>query len=135
TLKTVRQQRNKQEELKIQVVLASGHPSVPLLFGVRYTLPLLLVGILVWLSWRVVNLPAFGDFLIATEAEMNKVSWTTPQRLKQDTIVVLVTVAIRAMFLFFMDIMWIRILSWDWIGVLKVDPGAELRKQQEKTQW
>ena len=32
------------------------------------------------------------DFLIATEAEMNKVSWTTRKRLVKDTIVVLVTV-------------------------------------------
>ncbi len=30
-----------------------------------------------WLAWRVVNVPSFADFLIATEAELNKVSWTT----------------------------------------------------------
>ena len=28
-----------------------------------------------WAAYRVVNLPAFADFLIAVEAEMNKVSW------------------------------------------------------------
>jgi hypothetical protein len=33
------------------------------------------------------------------------------------------------------DIIWIKVLSWDWIQVLRVDPGAELRKQQEKTPW
>ena len=30
-----------------------------------------------WLAFRLVNMPAFADFLIAVEAEMNKVSWPT----------------------------------------------------------
>ncbi|MEM8680119.1 MAG: preprotein translocase subunit SecE, partial [Planctomycetota bacterium] len=40
----------------------------------RYIVPtvLLLAGLL--LSWRAVNYPKFADFLIAVEAEMNKVS-------------------------------------------------------------
>ena len=50
---------------------------------------------LLWRAWRgMVNFPAFADFLIATEAEMNKVSWTTRKRLVQDTIVVLTTVVL-----------------------------------------
>jgi preprotein translocase SecE subunit len=134
-LATLRQDKGKEEELKIQVVLASGHPTVPLLYQTRVTVPLILAALLVWLSWRVVNLPTFADFLIATEAEMNKVSWTTPQRLKQDTIVVLVTVILLSVFLFLVDIMWIKFLSWDWIGVLRVDVRAEVQRQQEKTQW
>ena len=28
-----------------------------------------------WLGYRIVNVPQFADFLIAVEAEMNKVSW------------------------------------------------------------
>ena len=35
--------------------------------------PCCLVG--VWLGYRLVNIPRFADFLIAVEAEMNKVSW------------------------------------------------------------
>ena len=31
-----------------------------------------------WASYRLVNVPAVADFLIAVEAEMNKVSWPTP---------------------------------------------------------
>ena len=31
----------------------------------------------VWVAFRVVNMPRFADFLIAVEAEMNKVSWPT----------------------------------------------------------
>jgi preprotein translocase SecE subunit len=109
--------------------------SVPVLFKVHYTLPLILLAGLVWLSWRVVNWPVFADFLIATEAEMNKVSWTTRRRLVQDTIVVLVTVIMLTMFLFFIDILWIRLLSWDVIRVLQIDPKEVMQKQQEKTQW
>ena len=30
-----------------------------------------------WVAFRLVNMPAFADFLIAVEAEMNKVSWPT----------------------------------------------------------
>src|SRR5262249_23212154 len=49
------------------------YASITLLPAVRYTLPLVLLGLTIWLAWRIVNLPTFGDFLIATEAEMNKV--------------------------------------------------------------
>ena len=34
-----------------------------------------------WISYRLVNIPAFADFLIAVEAEMNKVSWPTRHEL------------------------------------------------------
>src|SRR2546430_6963945 len=40
---------------------------------VSITLPLLLAAASLWLAYRVVNYPTFADFLIATEAEMNKV--------------------------------------------------------------
>jgi len=67
---------------------------------------------------------------------MNKVSWTTRRRLVQDTIVVLVTVALFTMFLFVTDIIWIKLLSLQPIpGVLQVDLKQEVQKQQEKTQW
>ena len=59
-------------------------------------MPLLLLALSLWLAWRMVNLPPFADFLIATEAELNKVSWTTQQRLVQDTIVVLITTFLLA---------------------------------------
>jgi preprotein translocase SecE subunit len=60
----------------------------------------------------------FADFLIATEAELNKVSWTTRKRLYQDTIVVLVTVVLMAFYLFAMDQVWQHVLSWRPIGVI-----------------
>jgi preprotein translocase SecE subunit len=88
-----------------------------------------------WVAWRVVNWPAFADFLIATEAEMNKVSWTTRKRLYQDTIVVLVTVVLFTLFLFVVDILWIKILTNPVIDVLKHDPAEAARKNQAGAQW
>src|SRR3712207_7334919 len=54
--------------------------AVTLLYNSTVLLPILLGGLLVWFAWRVVNMPTFADFLIATEAEMNKVSWTSRDR-------------------------------------------------------
>ena len=62
--------------------------------------------VLGWLVYRVVEFPPFVEFLIATEAEMNKVSWTSQDELKRATAVVLVTVALMAVFLFGVDFVW-----------------------------
>ena len=102
---------------------ASGpvsYRSLTLLPALQFTVPLLLLAAALWLAWRVVNWPVFADFLIATEAEMNKVSWTTQRRLVQDTIVVLVTVVLMAFYLFSMDMVWKHVLSWKPIGVLVI---------------
>lgn len=116
---------------KVPLTPASGKvqfASITLLPSVQYTLPLLLLAGSLWLAWRVVNMPAFADFLIATEAELNKVSWTTQKKLVQDTIVVLVTVVLMAVFLFGMDYTWKIVLSWKPIGVLHIpdeEPDAK----------
>ncbi|HEX5273489.1 MAG TPA: preprotein translocase subunit SecE [Gemmataceae bacterium] len=96
------------------------YATLPLLPHVKYTLPILLAALGLWLAWRVVNVPSFADFLIATEAELNKVSWTTRPRLVQDTIVVLVTVFLFTVFLFVVDVAWGQLLSWKPVGVLKL---------------
>jgi preprotein translocase SecE subunit len=106
-----------------------------LMYKVHLVMPLVLGALLLWFSWRIVNWPTFADFLIATEAEMNKVSWTTRKRLVQDTVVVLVAVFLLTTFLFLIDILWIQLLSAPFVRVLQVDPTAEKQKQQEKTQW
>lgn len=98
------------------------YQSIPLLPYVQYTAPLLFLVVTMWLAWRVVNMPAFADFLIATEAEMNKVSWTTRPRLIQDTIVVLITLVLFAAFFFTTDQV-VRVLL-TWLGVLKLGGGA-----------
>jgi preprotein translocase SecE subunit len=118
---------------------AAGAPvyqPLTLLPALRYTLPLLLLAASIWLAWRVVNFPPFADFLIATEAELNKVSWTTRPRLIQDTIVVLVTVALLAIFLFLMDQTWRVVLSWKPIGVLQLNEDqSEKNKSAELKPW
>lgn len=111
--------------------------ALTLLPSVQFTLPLLMLAAGLWLAWRIVNVPAFADFLIATEAEMNKVSWTTQRRLIQDTIVVLVTVVLMAFYLFSMDVVWKSVLSWPPIGVLKLssENQKEAAQPPEDRRW
>lgn len=98
-----------------------SYQSVPLLPNKALTVPLLLLALTIWFAWRLVNMPTFADFLIATEAEMNKVSWSSRRRLFQDTIVVLVTVVLLTSYLFVMDVAWQQLLSTRIIGVIRVD--------------
>ncbi len=60
--------------------------------GLRFLIPGLLLALGVWASYRVVNVPAFADFLIAVEAEMNKVSWPTRAELFRASMVVLIEI-------------------------------------------
>src|SRR5262245_22217139 len=53
--------------------------NVPL--AVTYTVPTVLLVLGLWVGYRLVNLPSFADFLIAVEAEMNKVSWPSQTEL------------------------------------------------------
>lgn len=92
--------------------------TIPLIPVADYTLPILVCLLTLWVAWRTVNVPVFGDFLIATEAEMNKVSWSSRKRLIQDTIVVLVCLTLLTLFLFVIDVFWGWLLSLKFIGVL-----------------
>ncbi len=119
---------------------ASGpmvHRALTLLPSVQFTVPLLLLAATLWLAWRIVNVPVFADFLIATEAEMNKVSWTTQRRLVQDTIVVLVTVIVMAFYLAFCDVSWKSVLSWGPIRVLQLptENQSEAAQPVEDRPW
>jgi preprotein translocase SecE subunit len=131
--------RDRELPEKANLASASGiltFERIPLLPGVEYTVPLLLLAASLWLAWRVVNMPSFADFLIATEAELNKVSWTTQKRLVQDTIVVLVTVALMAVFLFTMDWTWKVVLSWEPIGVLHIPKEqSDTKTKIEERNW
>lgn len=102
--------------------------NVVLLPDVQFTVPILLTLASLWLAFRVVNYPTFADFLIATEAEVNKVSWTTRRRLIQDTIVVLTTVFLLTAFLFVVDVAWGWGLSK--IGVLQMPTGQTQESRQ-----
>jgi preprotein translocase SecE subunit len=112
-----------------QVAIPFAERSLTLLPDVRFTLPILLAGLTLWVSYRLVNFPPFADFLIATEAELNKVSWPTRKRLVQDTMVVLTTMALTTIFLFAVDVGWVFILERPWIQVLQTPPSAVDVKQ------
>jgi preprotein translocase subunit SecE len=78
--------------------------------------------ILGWMIFRIVQFPPFAEFLIATEAEMNKVSWTSRADLYRATTVVLVTVTLMSVFLFGVDWLWSYLLQL--LGVLKFGGGG-----------
>jgi preprotein translocase SecE subunit len=100
----------------------------------HYTVPILLALVIGWFAWRAVNIPTFAEFLIATEAEMNKVSWTPKKRLGQDTVVVLTTTLILTLFLLVVDLFWGWLLSN--IGILPDRPqGADKPGVTEQVRW
>ena|GEM_PF-699065 len=66
----------------------------------------------IWISFRIVNVHAFADFLIAVEAEMKKVSWPDSPTLMRSTIVVLVTIFFLAAILYAFDFVWRTIFTY-----------------------
>jgi len=110
--------------------------SFTLLPEARTMIPVLLVALALWFAFRAVNVPGFAEFLIATEAEMNKVSWTPKKRLAQDTVVVLTTTLLLALFLLIVDLFWGWLLSRETIGVLpSQSTGAEKGKGPQQAKW
>jgi len=69
----------------------------------------LVVGL--WLGFRVVNLPSFADFLIAVEAEMNKVSWPSRTELIRASLVVIVLMFGLTIVLFTYDVVLTSLLK------------------------
>jgi preprotein translocase subunit SecE len=92
--------------------------------GWRFGTPAMFAATLGWVIFRIVHFPPFAEFLIATEAEMNKVSWTNKQDLIRATSVVLSTVLLMALFLFVVDTIWTFLLRL--IGVLQFSGGGGL---------
>ena len=70
-----------------------------------------------WVSYRVVNYAKFADFLIAVEAEMNKVSWPSRRELVRSSIVVIVVIFLMVIVLTSFDILWRWLFQL--IGVLR----------------
>lgn len=71
----------------------------------------LLAGIGIWTSFRLVNFPVFADFLVAVEAEMNKVSWPTRDQLYRASVVVIFVIFAMAVLLFLFDILWTAVFE------------------------
>jgi preprotein translocase subunit SecE len=97
--------------LRLSSILA-GH-------GLQYqfALPGVLLLIFLWVSYRLVNVPGVADFLIAVEAEMNKVSWPTRTELIRASTVVLMMIFSLAIILAAFDIFW-TILFRRILGIL-----------------
>jgi preprotein translocase subunit SecE len=95
--------------------------------SVRFGVPTAVGAVLGWIIFRLVQYPPFVEFLIATEAEMNKVSWTSREDLYRATTVVLTTVFLMAVFLFGVDWIWSNLLQI--IGVLKFGGGGGFGSQ------
>ena len=79
--------------------------------SVHHGLPFLLLLLGLWAVYRLVNVPRFADFLIAVEAEMNKVYWPSRHELIRGSSVVLITIIILAAALYGFDMAWKVILS------------------------
>jgi preprotein translocase subunit SecE len=88
----------------------------------RFGIPTVTALVFGWAVYRLVQYPPFAEFLIATEAEMNKVSWTSKEDLYRSTVVVLAAVLVMATYLFVVDWFWLFILRN--IGVLQISGGG-----------
>jgi len=79
---------------------------------VRFGVPTAIVVALGALALWLVNRQKTADFLIATEGEMKKVSWSTKREIVGSTKVVIVTTFILAMILFGVDLMFVFLFGW-----------------------
>lgn len=91
-------------------------PQIQAANAVAYTLPVVLLVLGVWLGYRLVNMPTFADFLIAVEAEMNKVSWPSKTELYRASMVVILLMFGLTIVLFSYDVS----LAWVLKNVLGV---------------
>jgi preprotein translocase subunit SecE len=71
----------------------------------HYGVPIVLTLIGIWASFRIVQMPAFADFLISVEGEMNKVSWPSRQELFRASVVVILVIFFLAALLFGYDVL------------------------------
>jgi preprotein translocase subunit SecE len=82
----------------------------------HFGIPTILLFAGLWISYRLVNMPTFANFLISVEAEMNKVSWPSRGELARSVLVVIFTIFFLAAVLFGFDILWKTLLGA--LGVL-----------------
>ncbi|MBP3956587.1 preprotein translocase subunit SecE [Gemmata sp. G18] len=126
---------------QLTLAMPFGIQSIPLMngfllsIGAKVVVLVLIIAVTLWIGFRAVNVPDFAEFLIATEAEMNKVSWSTRKRLAQDTVVVLITTLLMTLFLLAVDLFWGWLLSRQTVGVLPArvtNPDKAGQVQQEQ---
>ena len=91
---------------RLHATLSTWNYDATVLGLLSYGVPALLLACGVWVSYRLVNIPGFADFLIAVEAEVNKVSWPSRSELIRSSIVVLITIFVLAAVLALFDLFW-----------------------------
>ena len=92
--------------------LAGSSDSQSTALGVlRWVLPGLLLALGVWIGYRIVNFPRFADFLIAVEAEMNKVMWPSQDEFVRSSVVVIILLLAFAGLMYVFDMAWVG-LFW-----------------------
>ncbi len=110
----------------VAIVVAMGawrfynHFGPALRQGMGYAIAGVLLAAGLWLAYRVVNVPRFADFLIAVEAEMNKVSWPSRSELYRSSAVVIFVIFALAALLFGFDLVWGFV--FEWTGILRPSP-------------
>jgi preprotein translocase subunit SecE len=87
-----------------------------------YVLPLAVLAVGLWASFRTVQFPSFADFLISVEGEMNKVSWPARGELFRASVVVMFVIFFLAAILFLYDLALtelMRGIAWflNWIAI------------------
>ena len=70
---------------------------------VHYVIPLAVLAVGLWASFRTVQIPSFAEFLISVENEMNKVSWPSRSELFRASLVVILVIFFLAAILFAYD--------------------------------
>jgi len=85
---------------------------------VQYFVPLVVLAVLVFGLFRLINRPRMADFLIATEGEMKKVSWSSRKEIIGSTKVVIFTTFTMAIMLYVVDL----VFQWFFktVGVLRI---------------
>jgi len=83
---------------------------------VQFGIPTLVVLAFGLFSFWIVNRPRTADFLIATEGEMKKVSWSSRKEVVGSTKVVIVTTFILAVIIFGVDLLFVVLFRW--LGVM-----------------
>ena len=72
--------------------------------ALHYFVPLVFLLVGLWASFRIVQMPAFADFLISVEGEMNKVSWPSRTELVRSSMVVIILMFGLTLVLFTYDV-------------------------------
>ncbi len=84
---------------------------------VQFGIPTVIVVALGLLVYWMVNRQKSADFLIQTEGEMKKVSWSSRKEVIGSTKVVIITTLIMAAILYGVDMLFV--LLFNWLGVTR----------------